>query len=287
MLQVILNWIIAGWIYALISIGFNLIYSSVRFYHLAYWALALLWSYSSYLLINSFQINFFVAMILSSFFIWFTWIAMWKICYKPLKKKWASDTSMLVASFWLLIILQNMLALIFWNTTKSVSITDNIKEAYQIFWLSITFNQLIIFTTTIVLIIIFEFILNKTPVWVAIRAVGQNKDLAKIIWINSDKVILYTFYIWTFLSVIWASLISLEKWIKPMDSLYIILKIIVACIIWWIWNIRWALAWWLILWIVENIWVYFLWWSWKDVVAFSLLTVFLLFKPLWLFWKSK
>ena len=284
MAQVLLNWVIVGWTYALVSIWFNLIYSSVRFYHVAYWAVALLWWYLSLIISTKLWLNFFVSVLISSFITWFFWVAIWKFLYFPLKKKNISDVSMLIASFWLMIALQNLIALMFWNWTRPVSISDTIKQAYDVFSLSITFNQSVIMVVTIIAIAVFEFILNKTRLWKSIKAVGQNKPLAQIVWIDANKVILYTFFIGSFISSIWMSLISLEIWLRPMLSLGVILKVIISCIIWWIWNIRWALVWWMILWVSENIGIYFFWWNWQDVVAFSVLTVFLIFKPKWLFY---
>ena len=284
MLQILLNGIIVGGIYALISIGFNLIFSSVRFYHLAYGTLAVLCSYFIY----SFQqmgLHFVSGTILASLIGGVLGVLFWFICYAPLKKRNASDLSIVVGSFGLLIILQNVTALIYGNATKSISVTDEIVPGYNFFGLSITFNQIIILITTLVLVLIFELLLQKTKLGQAIRAVGQNKDLAKTVGIKAEHIIVYTFFIGTFLSVIGAGLIGLEIGLKPTYGLILILKVLIACIIGGMGSVKGAMAGGLILGIAENVGIYTFGAVWQDTTAFLLLIIFLLFKPRGLFAK--
>lgn len=286
MLQTIVNGIIVGGVYALISIGFNLIFSSVRFHHLAYGALALFGAYVTYTLQTTFDINFYISTLLSSVIFGFIGVLFWQFLYKPLRQKGATDISMIVASFGLLIIIQNLISILFGASTKSVSLSETIKSGYEIFGISITFTQLVILIITTFTVIIFELVLNKTKLGTAIRAVGQNKDLAEIIGIQAKKIINYTFFIGTSISVLGMSLISLEIGLRPPHALNIILKVIIACIIGGMGSIRGALFGGLILGIAENFGIYFFGGEWQDTVAFSLLVIFLLFKPDGLFAKK-
>ncbi len=285
MFQILINGLIVGSIYALISVGFNLIYSCVRFHHLAYAAVGLIGAYITHALQNL-EINFFLSMPIAAIISGFIGVLIWKFIYSPLRKKGASDVSMIVASFGLLILLQNLLALIAGSSTKTLFITREIKRAKEIFGASITFNQIIILVVSIVTVIIFELILNKSKIGTAIRAVGQNRKLAEISGIQSKKVIIYTFYIATFLSTIGMSLVAIEISLKPTHSLNIVLKVIVACIIGGLGSVRGALAGGLILGIAENFGIFYFGTQWQDTVAYLLLVVFLLVKPKGLFSKK-
>ena len=161
MLQIFLNGIIIGGLYALISVGFTLIYSSVRFYHLAYGVIAIFGAYLTYTLQQWLGVHFFAGMMLSGLIFGGGGILFWQIFYAPLRRKKCSDIAMIVSSFGLLIIVQNIIALIYGNSTKSVSITDHIVPGYRFGALSITFTQLIILIATIVIVLIFEFYCKK------------------------------------------------------------------------------------------------------------------------------
>ncbi|OGJ45651.1 hypothetical protein A2272_06540 [Candidatus Peregrinibacteria bacterium RIFOXYA12_FULL_33_12] len=279
MIQVLLNGIIVGGLYALISVGFALIFSSVRFYHLAYGSLAFFGAYITYVFRYSVGLNFFLSMILSSIIFGFVGILFWKMFYSPLQKKKTSSVSMIVASFGLLIVLQNVMSLIFGNGGKSISIHDNLSQGYEFFNLFITYNQLVILAVTIIVGILFEFMMNKMKFGMSIKAVGQNNDLAMTVGINYESVMNYVFFIATFLSVIGASLISLEIGIRPIYGFHIILKIIVACVIGGMGKVKGAIAGAMMLGIIENFGIYCFGSIWQDTIAFALLTLFLVFRP--------
>jgi len=283
MAQVLLNGIIVGGLYALMTIGFNLIYASVRFHHLAYGTLAIFGAYSTRFLQVSLGLHFIVSMVLASMVFGFFGVLVWQFIYRPMRNRGASDIAMIVSSFGLLIIFQNLISVIFSPNARAVRLTDTVVEGFSFLGLKITLNQLVILIVTIIVVLIFELLMTKTKLGTAIRAVGQNKDLAAIVGVPADKILLYTFFIGTFLSVVGASLNALEIGLRPTLGLILILKIIIAAIIGGIGSIRGALFGGFILGIAENIGIFVFGGQWQDTVAFTLLVLFLLFKPEGLF----
>lgn len=283
MLQVLINGIIAGGIYALMSIGFNLIYSSVRFHHLAYGTIAVFGAYFTKVFLDVLGLNFFVSLFLAATIFGFVGLLIWLLVYKPIKLKGASSVALLVSSFGLLLVFQNLTSLIFTPNAKALSLTSEIKEAFTIFGLKITFNQFVIILVTVFVVILFDVILTKTKLGTAIRAVGQNPELARIVGVPTDRVLYYTFFIATFISVVGASLNALEVGLRPTLGLVLILKVIIAAIIGGIGSIRGGLYGGLLLGVAENIGIFMLGAKWQDTVAFTLLVLFLLFKPNGLF----
>ncbi len=286
MFQVVLNGIIVGGIYALISIGFALVYSSVRFYHLAYCAIAIFGTYITYTFQQSLGLGFLPSLFLSSFLFGFFGVGFWNFFYKPLIDKKATDISMIVASFGLLIVFQNISALIFGNAAKSLYLSQTVKVGYNFFNLYITQNQIMILAFTVIAILILEFILKKTRLGTAIRATGQNLYLATTVGIKSKSIINYSFFIATFISVFGSSLIALEIGIRPIYSLTLMLKVTIACIIGGMGDLRGAFVGGLMLGIIENFGIYFFGASYQDITAFSLLVIFLIFKPNGIFGKA-
>jgi branched-chain amino acid transport system permease protein len=283
MLQVLLNGIIVGGIYALIALGFALIYSAVRFYHLAYGAVAVFGAYTTYFLREKQELNFFLSVGLSAIFTGILGVLLWRFLYVPLQKRKCSDTGMLVASFGLLIAIQNIIALIFGNATKSLSITDKIVPGYEFWGLSITMQQTVLLGIALGIVILFEAWLQKTKSGKSIRAVGENPLLAMTVGINTQKTTAITFFVGTAIAALGASLISLEIGLRPVHSLSLMLKIIIACIIGGMGRVKGAFVGGLILGIAENLGIEFFGANWQDTVAFSLLLLFLLFRPQGLF----
>lgn len=286
-MQILLNGIIIGGVYALIAIGFNLIFSSVRFYHLLYGELAILGVYLTLFFQKALVINFFGSALIASIVIGSFGAASWLVLYAPLVRKKASSLVLLIFSFGLLIILQNIIALIWKNRTYALSITDTIRLGYQFFGLSITFNQLIILGSAFILMVFLELFLGKTKYGLAIRAIGDNAELTTVLGLKTNRIILLIFFIGSWMSSLGATLVSLEIGVRPTYGLTLVLGAVIASIIGGIGSIRGAFLGGLILGIAENIGIYFFGGEWMQVTSFSLLTIFLLFRPQGLFIKRQ
>lgn len=287
-MQILLNGIIIGGIYALIAIGFNLIFASVRFYHLLYGALAILGVYFTLALQgSSLHTGFLLSALISALLMGGLGMASWQVIYRPLLKKKSSPLVLLILSFGSLIVVQNLIALIWKNNTHSVSISDTIQEGYQFFGLSITFNQLVILIIAFGLVILLELFLQKTKYGLAIRAIGDNPELTTVLGLKTNRIILLIFFIGSAMSSLGATLIGLEIGVRPTYGLMLVLKAVIASIIGGIGSMRGAFLGGLILGIAENIGIYVLGGNWEQVTAFTLLTLFLLFRPQGLFVKQQ
>jgi len=284
-MQILVNGIIVGGIYALMAIGFNLIFSSVRFFHLLYGILAVLGIYLTRFFLLTFELNFFVSMLIGAGITGLLGMAFWQWLYKPLADRKASSLVLMVVSFGALIMLQNLIAFIWRSNTRSISISDTIKEGYHFLGITITFNQLVILLTSLILVILLELFLNKTKYGMAIRAIGDNSELTTILGLKTNQIILIVFFIGTFISSIAGTMVALEIGVRPTYGLFLVLKAIIASIIGGIGSMRGAMLGGLLLGVVENIGIYYLGGGWQEVTAFLLLTVFLLFLPQGMFSK--
>ncbi|MFH0838260.1 MAG: branched-chain amino acid ABC transporter permease [Patescibacteria group bacterium] len=284
-MQILVNGIIVGGIYALMAIGFNLIFSSVRFFHLLYGIIAVLGIYLTRFFLLNFELNFFVSMFLGAAMAALLSMAFWQWLYKPLMDKKVSSLVMMVVSFGALIMVQNLIALIWKNNTYSISISDTIKEGYHFLGVTITFNQLVILFTSLLLVILLELFLNCTKYGMAIRAIGDNAELTTVLGLRTNQIILIVFFVGTFISSVAGTMVSLEIGVKPTYGLFLVLKAIIASIIGGIGSMRGAMLGGLLLGVVENIGIYYLGGGWQEVTAFILLTVFLLFLPQGMFNK--
>ncbi len=284
-MQIIVNGIIIGGVYALIALGFNLIYSSARFYHLLYGVLAILGVYFVREMGLLWNVNFFVATFIAAVLVGFLGMMAWQFLYRPMRNRKASDLVMLVTSFGAVIVLQNLIAAIWDNNTYAISITDTIKPGYQWLGLTITFNQLVILGASLVIMILLELFLGKTKWGMAIRAIGDNPELTTALGLHTNRIILIVFFIGSFMGSLAATLVALEIGVRPTYGITLVLEAIIASIIGGIGSMRGAMLGGLILGIVENIGIYYWGAEWKEVTAYLLLTLFLLFRPKGLFQK--
>ena len=106
--QLILNGIIAGSIYALVALGFTVIYRTAKFFHFAHGVVYTAGAYFAYTLIISLDFNFALSFFLSIVLAAILGIAIDRFVYHPLRQQNASNLIFLLASFGIFIFLQNI-----------------------------------------------------------------------------------------------------------------------------------------------------------------------------------
>jgi len=276
--QLILNGIIAGSIYALIAIGFAIIYKTVKFFHFAHGIVFAVGAYFAYTLFILFDINPIISFFLSIALASLLGIVIDRFVYHPLRKNNAPNLVCLIASFGVFIFLQNLLQLIFGAQILTLR-TGPIKEGHHILGAVITDIQILIIVVSLILFFLGWLFIQKTKLGKAIRAVADDPIGARVVGINSEKVILTAFAIGSALAGVAGILISLETNIEPTMGLNAILKGIIASIVGGIGNIPGALFGGLFLGLAENLGIWKIQAGWKDTIAFAILIVFLLLRP--------
>jgi len=276
--QLILNGIIAGTIYTLIALGFTIIYRTIKFFHFAHGVVYATGAYFAYTFFILFDINplisFFLSIILTSLL----GICIDKFVYHPLRKHKTSNLVFLLASFGVFIFLQNHLQLIFGAQILTLR-TGPVKEGHHFLGAVITDIQILIIVTCFVLFFLCWVFIQKTKFGKAIRAVSDDSVGARVIGINSEKIIMIAFAIGSALAGVAGILVSLETNIEPTMGFNAILKGIIASIIGGIGSIPGALLGGLFLGIAENLGIWQIQAGWKDAIAFVILILFLLLRP--------
>lgn len=276
--QLLLNGIIAGSIYALVAIGFTVIYRTVKFFHFAHGVVYTAGAYFAYTFFILFHINpiisFFLAIILTALL----GVAIDKIVYSPLRNKKASNLIFLLASFGIFILLQNLIQLIYGAQILTIR-TGPIKEGHHFVGAVITDIQIIILVTSIILMILLWLFIQKTKLGKAMRAVSDDPIAAKVVGINPENVIRTSFIIGSALAGAAGILISFETNIEPTMGFNALLKGIIASIIGGIGNIPGAVLGGFFLGLAENLGIWKISAGWKDAISFAILIIFLLIRP--------
>lgn len=276
--QLLINGIIAGSIYALVAVGFSLIYATNRFVHFAHGGFVTVSAYLIYTFFSLWGLNFYVSALLTIIVAGFLGWLVYKLVYTPLKKRKASNAVLLIASVGLLILLENLMLLIFGADVKSLGYIK-IKKGIEILGGIITPLQIVIVVLVVVLLLILWFFMKKTRLGKTMRAVADNPNLSNIIGINAKRICYLSFIIGTALAGIAGILVALEQNIEPIMGTGLMIKGFTGAIIGGVTSVPGSILGSYLLGLVENFGIWFLPSGYKDAIAFVLLFLFLLFKP--------
>jgi len=276
--QILINTLIIGSIYALVAIGFNLIYCTTRFFNLAHGVLLVIGGYTFFWLTQNLEMYPILSVVLA---VLFTSLVGWlydKIVFKKLRDKGSTALAMMVASIGLLVVIQSTIAIMFGNRFRILSFEYDFA-VHNVLGVTITTPQLLIMATLIVVTASLALLLKWTRFGKQVRAVGDDTVLAQSIGIDSNKIISQVFFLGAAITGLTGILIGLDSGIEPTMGFSWLIKGVIAAIIgtigYWYGGIIGAF----LLAFIEQIIAWQFSGEWKDAIAFLVLIVFLLFRP--------
>jgi branched-chain amino acid transport system permease protein len=276
--QLLINGLIAGGIYALVALGFSVIYRTVKFFHFAHGVVYTAGAYLGYTLAIQLELHFFFAFLLVMLFAAVVGILIDRLVYRPLRKRNASNLILLLASFGVFVFIQNRIQLIYGAQILSLR-TRPVKEGYHLFSAIITPTQIVILIVSIALMFLLWAFIKKNKLGKAMRAVSDDPVAANVVGINPEKTILISFALGSALAGAAGMLIALETNLEPTMGFAAILKGIIASIIGGVGSIPGAMFGGFFLGIAENLGIAWISSGWKDAIAFVILIVFLMLRP--------
>ena len=277
--QLILNSIIAGAVYALIALGFNFIYWVTKFFNIAYGAMAAVGAYTVFFFFTSSGVNLYLSVFLGVLFAGAFGLLFDKILFLPLRKRNASNVVMLIASLGLFTIMQSVIAIFFSNRFHSLTDIFIAQKTFRLYGGVITDVQVVVIITVILILAGFHLMLNKTVFGKAVKATGDDSEVAEIVGINTDKIIGYVFFIGSAISGLSGILVGFDTGIMPSMGMDMLLKGVTASIIGGVGNVSGSVLGGLLLGFFENFVSWELPGQWKSSMSFVLLIIFLLFRP--------
>ena len=198
--------------------------------------------------------------------------------YRPLRRRKATSLVLLIASLGMFIVLQNVVSAIFGDDTKTIR-TWPVREGLPILGARITPVQILIIVSAIVLFIATILILKHTKAGIAMRALACNPELARIVGMNTDRVILYTFIVGSALVGAAGVLISLDVDMTPTMGMSALLMGVVVAIVGGIGSLPGAAVGALLIALAQNFGVWYIPSQWQDAIAFAIMLLFLIFRP--------
>ncbi len=276
--QILVNGLIAGAIYALVAAGFSLIYSTVKFVHFAHGGVIALSAYMLYLFYSMLGLPFWLAAIVAILSGSIFGVAIDYFIYRPLRKRRASPTIILVASVSVLLLLESFNLIFFGADVKSINFLD-IGTGLTLGPVIITSLQIFIVASSISLLILLFAFMKYTKMGKAMRAVADNKSVAEIVGISSERIYTWSFALGSLIAGFAAVLIALEQNIEPTMGTALMIKGFTASIIGGVESVAGGVLGAFLLGLAENLGIWWLPSSYKDAIAFVILFIFLLFRP--------
>ncbi len=276
--QSIINGLITGSIYALVAAGYSLIYSTNNFMHFAHGISVVAAGYMVYWLFTVTGTPFYLTCILTIFFSAFFGLAMYRLIYLPLQKRGASNVILLIASIGILIFFQNVIQIIFGSGVKLVGYIE-VVSGVTFAGITMTPLQIVILVVSFIIFILLYQFMQKTKLGRNMRAVSNNRELASIVGINHIRVSDYSFLIGSALAGVAGILVALEQNLSPFMGTNLMIKGFTGAVIGGINNVPGSIVGSFVLGMAENLGILVLPSGYKDAIAFSLLFLFLLFKP--------
>lgn len=284
-IQLTLNGIIAGSIYALVALGFNLIYGTMRFFDLGYGALTAVGGYAVFFLSRQLGLSIPLSILIGILVAGLIGYIIYLLVYIPLRKRKASNMVLLVASLGVFTVVQAIIAILFSSQFRTLSGLFGSQKIFNVFGGSITGTQVIILATSIIVMIALAITLRFTMFGKSIRAIGDSEEVSKIVGINTSKIIGFVFFIGSAIAGLAGMLVGFDTGIEPTMGFSLLLKGVVASIIGGIGNVYGGVVGALFLGLIENYGIWHISAEWKDAIAFGLLILFLLFRPQGIFKK--
>lgn len=171
--QLIMNSLIAGAIYTMIALGFNLIYGTVKFFDLGYGALTAVGGYSVYYFSNLLGLDIYISVLLGLLIAGLIGFLVNKFVYKKLRERKASSMVFLVASLGVFTALQAVIAILFSSQFQTLSRNTGGEETFQILGGIVTQTQLIIFVLGLVVMALLALVLKFTKFGLAPVSTGE------------------------------------------------------------------------------------------------------------------
>lgn len=283
-LQYLIYGIVQGSIYALIALGYTMVYGIIRLVNFAHGEFYMIGAMVGYFVIESLHLHPLLAFPASMLMSGLVAVIVEKLVYKPIRH--AGRISALITALGTSLFLQyGGQSLVGADPRPYPQIFEN--KTYFFGELMITSNQLIIMGSTFVLMVLLWWLVHHTKLGKAMRATSFNHDAARLMGIPIDRVITWTFFIGASLAGAAGVLVGMYyNTVDPMMGMIPGMKAFVAAVLGGIGVIPGAVIGGLVLGIAENLVVGFWESTYRDAIAFAILILILLVRPAGLLGKN-
>ena len=282
--QQLINGVSLGSIYALIALGYTMVYGIIKLINFAHGDIYMVGAYLGFFAVTNLGLPIVPALILAMIITGLLGIVIEKLAYKPLRH--APRISALISAIGVSLFLEY--AMMYFVSPTPRPFPPLFQDvAFSVGSLVINGQQMLILGITCFLMVVLTYIVQYTKIGKAMRAASYDTETAQLMGINADRVISFTFWIGSSLAAVAGVLVGVYyNSIDPLMGIMPGIKAFVAAVLGGIGILPGAVAGGLILGIVEAFVSGFVSSTFRDAAAFAILILVLLFKPAGLFGKN-
>lgn len=277
LLQQLINGLMLGSVYALVALGYTMVYGVMKFINFAHGDVYMWGAFIGLFLANFIGGNFLLVLLLTMILTGILGVLVERIAYKPLRK--APRLVVTTSALGMSIILSNLARLLIGSETYPMPKILAVRQIHLGSFAVINSTQILVFVTAVILMFLLNWFVNHTRYGKAIRAASEDSETAGLMGISMDQVLLVTFFVGSALAGAAGLLVG-----TYYDAIYSTmgyaagLKAFTAAILGGIGSIPGAMVGGLLLGVVENFagaWLS----DYRDGIAFIVLILVLLFRP--------
>ncbi len=279
--QQLVNGLTLGSTYALVALGFTLVFGILGMINFAHGEIFMLGAYMALLLVTMGKLGIFWSLLGAMLGTAILGMLIERISFRPLRK--VSILAPLISTIGLSIFLRSLAQIIFGAESTRFPVT--IKTAfYQLGPFQISLLQIVILAVSFGLMAIFQVFIKKTKIGKAMRATSESLYTAGLLGISVNRIIFLSFGVASALGGVAGVLLGLNfNAISPLMGKMVGLKGLTIIVLGGMGNITGAMVGGLFLGFVEVLSVGYLTSSYRDAVAFALMFLVLLIRPTGLF----
>jgi branched-chain amino acid transport system permease protein len=282
LVQLLVDGLQLGALYALMAVGFAVIFGSTRVFHYAHGTTYVIIGYLFYWLAERLHVPWWIAAAVAALAGVVFGVVLDRYVYRPIQRDEGSFFTVFVASFGIGVVAENIIIILF--GASFVSISTPLTRAADVGG-GIVVSYLGIFSVLAagLLFTFLNWFLARTDVGVALRALSENPELVRGFGLNPRKLSQYAFALGSLLVAPAALVATCVTGLTPTAGHRVVLISIAASIIGGIGSLRGAGLGGLILGLAESLAVWKLSTGWSEAVAFVILLGFILARPSGLF----
>ena len=283
-LQQLINGISLGSIYALIALGYTMIYGILKLINFAHGDIYMLGAYFGFVATTMFGFSFLPAILFAMACAAVAGIIIERIAYRPMRN--APRIAILITAIGVSFLLEYGMMLIATPQPRTFPAVFS-ADVYHLGPLVVNSQQVVILVSAIILMAVLTYIVQYTKIGKAMRAVSFDTDAARLMGINIDRVISATFALGSALAAAGGVLVGIYyNSIDPLMGMVPGIKAFVAAVLGGIGIIPGAMVGGIILGVVEAMVSGFISSTFRDAAAFGILIIILLNNPAGIFGKN-
>ncbi len=280
-LSQLINGLRLGSVYAIIAVGYSIVYGILRLINFAHGDIMTIGVYVMLMLMTALGLPMWLTLIISVIVSVAAGVLIERLAYRPLRS--ATEETTLISSLAVSTLLQNFLQMLFSPQKRAFYLPDFFTELHDFGPIQMSTMNIITFVAVIIVVIGLTLVVQKTKIGTAMRACSENLNAARLMGINPNKVIVFAFAVGSGLAALAGVMLAGEyKTIDPLMGFVPGLKAFCAAVVGGIGSLYGAVLGGIVIGVVEMLFAGLMpttVTAYRDAFVFFMLIVVLLVRP--------